>query len=274
MHEWPLLIFTLLVQASVGLTLFTALSAFGPRSAAPSQRAALVVACVFGGIGLIASVAHLGYPLNAFNSLRHVASSWLSREIVFAALYLGVLGLTTLIALVTKRVVRLLVLLAGLIGLIDVFCMSNIYISASVVTWMHINTYFMFYGSVLILGAVLAMCLLVSAQRCDASRRLAGGAVAAVAIAVVARLIEQPAWMSFLAKARLSDSVTFPLQALAAFDALSGVRLTAWILMAAGAGLFAVSLRQGRIHRGFATTGSLLLVMAEILARYTFFSLS
>ncbi|HAP80214.1 MAG TPA: dimethyl sulfoxide reductase, partial [Enterobacteriaceae bacterium] len=27
MHEWPLLIFTLLVQASVGLTLFTAVSA-------------------------------------------------------------------------------------------------------------------------------------------------------------------------------------------------------------------------------------------------------
>src|SRR5690606_3574911 len=157
------------------------------------------IACLCGGAGLIASVAHLGYPLNAFNSLRHIASSWLSREIVFAALYLGVLGLTTLIALVTKRVVTLLAGLAGLIGLVDVFCMSNIYINASVITWMHINTLFMFYGSVLILGAVLAMLLLVPAQRQYEARRLVGLAVAAVVLAVVARLVEQPSWMSFLA---------------------------------------------------------------------------
>lgn len=272
MHEWPLLIFTLLVQASVGLTLFTAVSASRAPASMQSQRVALVIACLCGGAGLIASVAHLGYPLNAFNSLRHIASSWLSREIVFAALYLGALGLTTLIALVTKRVVTLLAGLAGLIGLVDVFCMSNIYINASVITWMHVNTLFMFYGSVLILGAVLAMLLLVPAQRQYEARRLVGLAVAAVVLAVVARLVEQPSWMSFLAQARSSDSVTFPLQPLAAFDALAGVRLATWIIMAAGAALFAVALRQTR--SGMVKLGCVLLVVAEIMARYTFFSLS
>lgn len=182
------------------------------------------------------------------------------------------LGLTTLIALVTKRVVTLLAGLAGLIGLVDVFCMSNIYINASVITWMHINTLFMFYGSVLILGAVLAMLLLVPAQRQYEARRLVGLAVAAVVLAVVARLVEQPSWMSFLAQARSSDSVTFPLQPLAAFDALAGVRLATWIIMAAGAALFAVALRQTR--SGMVKLGCVLLVVAEIMARYTFFSLS
>ncbi|WP_312816814.1 dimethyl sulfoxide reductase anchor subunit family protein [Atlantibacter subterraneus] len=274
MHEWPLLIFTLLVQASVGLTLFTAVNAFNCQANSQPLRVALVASCVMGGVGLIASVAHLGYPLNAFNSLRHIASSWLSREIVFAALYLGVLGITTLLALFAKRVVPLLVLLAGLIGLVDVYCMSNIYISASVVTWMHINTFFMFYGSVLILGAVLAMLMLVPHGRNGEMRDLAKLAVAAVVVAVAARLVEQPAYMSFLAQAHTSDVVTFPLQALAAFDALAGVRIAAWCLMVVGAALFALSLRQPRIARGIAMTGSVLLVVAEIMARYAFFSLS
>ncbi|MEX5411345.1 dimethyl sulfoxide reductase anchor subunit family protein [Atlantibacter hermannii] len=274
MHEWPLLIFTLLVQASVGLTLFTAVNAFNREANSQAQRVALVVSCVMGGVGLIASVTHLGYPLNAFNSLRHIASSWLSREIVFAALYLGVLGVTTLLALFARRVVPLLALLAGLIGLVDVYCMSHIYISASVVTWMHINTFFMFYGSVLILGGVLAMLMLVPQGRNGEMRDLAKLAVAAVVVAVAARLVEQPAYMSFLAQLRVSDVVTFPLQALAAFDALSSVRIAAWCLMAVGAALFALSLRQPRIARGIAITGSVLLVMAEIMARYVFFSLS
>ncbi len=274
MHEWPLLIFTLLVQASVGLTLFSAINAFNRQANSQALRVALVISCVLGGVGLIASVAHLGYPLNAFNSLRHIASSWLSREIIFAALYLGVLGVTTLLALFAKRIVPLLMLLAGLIGLVDVYCMSNIYISASVVTWMHFNTLFMFYGSVLILGAVLAMLMLVPRGRNGEMRDLAKLAVAAVVVAVAARLVEQPAYMSFLAQARVSDVVTFPLQALAAFDGLASVRMAAWCLMVAGAALFALSLRQRRIARGVAISGSVLLVVAEIMARYTFFSLS
>lgn len=274
MHEWPLLIFTLLVQASVGLTLFSAINAFNRQANSQALRVALITSCVLGGVGLIASVAHLGYPLNAFNSLRHIASSWLSREIIFAALYLGVLGVTTLLALFAKRIVPLLMLLAGLIGLVDVYCMSNIYISASVVTWMHFNTLFMFYGSVLILGAVLAMLMLVPRGRNGEMRDLAKLAVAAVVVAVAARLVEQPAYMSFLAQARVSDVVTFPLQALAAFDGLASVRMAAWCLMVPGAALFALSLRQRRIARGVALSGSVLLVVAEIMARYTFFSLS
>lgn len=274
MHEWPLLIFTLLVQASVGLTLFSAVNAFNRQANSQALRVALIISCVLGGVGLIASVAHLGYPLNAFNSLRHIASSWLSREIIFAALYLGVLGVTTLLALFAKRIVPLLVLLAGLIGLVDVYCMSNIYISASVVTWMHFNTLFMFYGSVLILGAVLAMLMLVPRGRNGEMRDLAKLAVAAVVVAVAARLVEQPAYMSFLAQSRVSDVVTFPLHALAAFDGLAGVRMAAWCLMVVGAALFALSLRQRRIARGVAISGSVLLVVAEIMARYTFFSLS
>lgn len=157
MHELPLLIFTLLVQGSVGITLFLTLSAGAAKPLPQATRQLLPVlltACVMGGLGLIASTLHLGYPLNAFNALRHVASSWLSREIVFASFYLAVLGLCTLILLVKKRLVSVLLPVAALLGLIDVWCMSAIYANSSIITWMHFNTWLMFYGAVGILGAV------------------------------------------------------------------------------------------------------------------------
>ncbi|MDU1297489.1 MAG: DmsC/YnfH family molybdoenzyme membrane anchor subunit, partial [Enterobacter hormaechei] len=87
MHELPLLIFTLFLQGSVGVTLWLA---FGS-----TQRSALLPAAgafVLASLGLLASALHMGYPLNALNALRHVSSSWLSREIIFASLYLAALG--------------------------------------------------------------------------------------------------------------------------------------------------------------------------------------
>lgn len=98
MHELPLLIFTLFLQGSVGVTLWLA---FGS-----TQRSALLPAAgafVLASLGLLASALHMGYPLNAFNALRHVSSSWLSREIIFASLYLAALGLATLLMFVKKR---------------------------------------------------------------------------------------------------------------------------------------------------------------------------
>lgn len=83
MHELPLLIFTLCLQGSVGVTLWLALGCqyavegrVPARVALPAMAGAFVLACV----GLLTSALHMGYPLNALNALRHVASSWLSRE--------------------------------------------------------------------------------------------------------------------------------------------------------------------------------------------------
>ena len=151
MHELPLLIFTLFLQGSVGVTLWLV---FGGAHA--SQRSALLPAAgafVLASLGLLASALHMGYPLNALNALRHVSSSWLSREIIFASLYLAALGLATLLMFAKKPGRKLLLAAAGLVGLVDVFCMAQIYMHASVVTWQHINTLVPFIGSVGIIGS-------------------------------------------------------------------------------------------------------------------------
>lgn len=127
MHELPLLIFTLFLQGSVGVTLWLA---FGS-----TQRSVLLPAAgafVLASLGLLASALHMGYPLNAFNALRHVSSSWLSREIIFASLYLAALGLATLLMFVKKPGWKPLLVVAGLVGLVDVFCMAQIYMHACI----------------------------------------------------------------------------------------------------------------------------------------------
>ncbi len=287
MHEWPLLIFTLLTQASVGLTLCAALVAFWLRKETAEQRffvlcPALLCACVLGGIGLIASFAHLGYPLNAMNALRNIARSWLTREIVFASLFLAVLGLATLQALLIKRIQPLALMVVGMSGVVLVFCMGKIYLSTSVVTWRHANNFVLFYGSVCILGALAALFLIIPRLRnpaqSQASHRLVHVAVGAVIFAVIARLLMQPRYLDFLAAQRVSDVITFPLQPLAAFDALAGMRLVSWSIMIAGAGLLMMLLRQpvgrhGTLTNGWLLSGASLLVLAEIMARFVFYSI-
>lgn len=261
MHELPLLIFTLLVQGSVGLTLFIALATGEKRSLLP----AMLVSCVMGGLGLIASTLHLGYPLNAFNALRHVESSWLSREIVFASLYLAILGLATLLVMLKKQPSRLLLALATLAGLVDIYCMGAIYVHSSVVTWQHINTWVMFFGAAGILGAAIGNGLLPGI-----TRLLRMAAVLVVAITAI-RLLVQPDYVNFLASASLNEVVTLPHQPLVAFHQLTGLRSVAWGLSVLGSLLFAIG--AWRSCRTAMLLGGLGLVVAEALLRFMFFSI-
>lgn len=277
MHELPLLIFTLLVQGSVGMTIFLTLSArAGSRvpEVKPQLLPGMLIACVAVGLGLVVSTLHLGYPLNAFNALRHVASSWLSREIVFASLYLAALGLCTLVMLVRKQLIPLLLPVATVLGLIDVWCMSAIYAHTSVITWSHFNTWLMFYGAVGVLGAVaLAWLPMLKARSVARERQSVMRFAAAMVVAIVAiRLLAQPDYMAYLASASLSGIVTLPHQPLEIFTQLSGLRLFSWTLSVLGALLFAVSAwRQGKLGL---MVGSLLLVLSEVLFRFMFFCIN
>ncbi|RJT37420.1 dimethyl sulfoxide reductase anchor subunit family protein [Rahnella woolbedingensis] len=280
MQEWPLIIFTLLIQLSVGSTLFTTFTLMYAADSLNMQEKwrvatpAMLLAFVAGALGLMVSTAHLGYPLNAFYALSHISSSWLSREIVFASLYLGILGLTTLIALVSKRIVTSLLLLASFLGLVDLFCMSAIYVHASVVTWMHINTYVMFYGTALSLGAIAGLWRI---SRCPwlpwrLARNLAvisGGILIAVTLV---RLLEQPVYIEYLNGVN-PYVMTFPHQPMVAFVQSDTLRLIAWVILTLGAGITACSLQTHRIGRRLLLTGGALVLLAEILLRFSFFSI-
>ena len=93
MREGSLVAFTLLTQAAAGTCAF--LLAFEWRAeragaGASVESAALPIlsfALVAALLGLAASFLHLGNPRNAVRALGNLGSSWLSREILLAALF-------------------------------------------------------------------------------------------------------------------------------------------------------------------------------------------
>ncbi|WP_080844125.1 dimethyl sulfoxide reductase anchor subunit family protein [Cytobacillus gottheilii] len=160
MHEWALLIFTVCLQAAIGGTIvlllfYKKLSNLGSEQSLQVMKLPLIVISVLSFIGLGASFAHLGAPENAFNTIRHLGSSWMSREILVTGMFIGLICLTTGLAFVQKKVHGWLLITAAVAGLIDVFCMGAIYYNTLVSGWNSINTYTSFYGTVFVLGPVL-----------------------------------------------------------------------------------------------------------------------
>ncbi|AOV06928.1 dimethyl sulfoxide reductase anchor subunit family protein [Sporosarcina ureilytica] len=164
MDEWALFIFTLAVQASIGgmvvLYLFNLISSkLTEDEAYHLFRMPLIVISVLSLLGLVASFTHLGAPINAFNTIRNIGSSWMSREIVLTGAFIGLTCLTAGLTIVQKKVTPWLMLVTAIVGLVDVYAMGALYATTLVSGWNSINTYTSFFGTTLILGAVLAVSL-------------------------------------------------------------------------------------------------------------------
>lgn len=160
MNEWPLLIFTVCLQAAIGGMLILALfykklSRLGEEKMFQLTKASLIGIVALSIIGLAASFAHLGTPSNAFNTISNLGSSWQSREILVTGLFIAAAVVTLGLAFVQKKVNFGLVILSAIIGLVDIYCMGAIYANTLVSGWDSIQTYTSFYGTALVLGPVL-----------------------------------------------------------------------------------------------------------------------
>lgn len=161
MNEWSLLIFTYMMNAAAGLCVMSGVFAVHLSRCLPADSfkrfmmLTIFIICTIAGAGSVASITHLGVPLNAPNAVNNVFSAWLSREVVVTAAFVGALGVSFLWLWKTGKFSFLLYGGAMAVGLADIFCMASIYRYTSILTWNDINTYLMFYGTTLTLGAVL-----------------------------------------------------------------------------------------------------------------------
>ncbi|MBG3090114.1 dimethyl sulfoxide reductase anchor subunit [Proteus cibarius] len=287
MSEWPLVTFTLFVQSSVGVTIFTALyfcwleKEIGNQRATVAMRPVLLTATILGCLGLLASTLHMGYPWNAFHALRHISSSWLSREIIFAAVYLGALCLYTLIILIKGHMNRTILAIIGLLGIIDIFCMASLYYNTSMLTWMHANTYFMFIGALFAAGAVIA--LSITAFRVKAfvndelAKKVVISALVVVFLAVTIRMAVQPFYLEWMtAVISTNDAIMFPHTPIIAYNETFGLRISAWLMSVLGILMMGYSVWKYR--NAVFTSGlrmilasSAIILIAEILNRFAFF---
>lgn len=165
MNEWPLLIFTIFVQAAVGgifmLWIFQIRNKhINEKGIFELFKIPLIIIAVLSLIGLGGSFAHLGAPTNALNTIRNLGSSWMSREIIVTGAFIGLAVLAAIWTLYRKKVSGGLLLAASIVGFIDVYCMAAIYAHSLIDPWNSVNTYLSFYGATFILGSVLGIALL------------------------------------------------------------------------------------------------------------------
>ncbi|AGA68522.1 DMSO reductase anchor subunit [Desulfitobacterium dichloroeliminans LMG P-21439] len=160
MGDMALLVFSFCMQAAIGMMFFMTLSHQLYKGKA--FKGAAATAAGLSIVGVLASLAHLGQPLHALNSLLNLGSSWLSREVLFSGLFMGI---AVLYALVQWYKSDALALSAGLrwigsgVGLIAVFSMGKLYTTSSVPVWQGINTFVDFYATTIAVGALLFLVL-------------------------------------------------------------------------------------------------------------------
>lgn len=102
------------------------------RGLSPLQTMiAVILSLVFVSIGMLSSTAHLANPKNAWRAFTRWRTSWLAREGVFAVLYYPFAALYLIWVFFTggthDAVGLILVNLAGVIGMVTVFCQGMIY---------------------------------------------------------------------------------------------------------------------------------------------------
>ena len=157
LHEWPLVLFTLLSQAALGIILTgePVVCRLAGDGAQNRMRKQSIAALVFFGLAGLASMAHIGSPLNALNTVRNVGSSWLSREV----LMVGVTG-TAMLWLAWQRLKnapQAAECMAAFItigaGAVLVAVTSQVYHTPMVQTWNSPLSILSFFASSLILGA-------------------------------------------------------------------------------------------------------------------------
>lgn len=156
-EEWPLMMFTLLSQFAVGtfitmifISNFMRKKGENNSISGPINTGLLVVLLVM-GLSLLSSLFHLGTPLGAYRAINNFATSWLSREIVFAGLFF-VLTIVTYYFYKKESDHPILGMLTAIVGLLVIYSMASLYSSSIRPAWDNINTYIAFFSTTFLFG--------------------------------------------------------------------------------------------------------------------------
>ncbi len=113
------------------------------------------------GLGLLASLLHLGTPRNAWRTLSNLGNSWLSREILFTGLFGAGWALTAFWQFTQAEFLRVISgwLTAGL-GAALVYCMVRVYRFKTIPAWYGWRVMLGFFVSTLLLGRLFTASVL------------------------------------------------------------------------------------------------------------------
>ena len=265
-EHFALTLFSICIQAAVGIMLFVAIGRLMNKEGV--FKNAVLTAAGLGIIGMLASLLHLGRPLSAMNALFQFGTSWLSREIWFTAIFVGLTVVAAVLLYVKPQASGAVTGLsagAALVGLIDAFAMAKIYSSASVPVWQGAATTIEFYAAALSMGAMLF--LVLSGKEAGKLKKIVALTVAAVVAVQVAVVV--PYFIS------LGAGTGTALQAsLMILGSLKTAVAIKWLFILAGAGLVLWQAKdeQSKSVSGVVAGGAALILVGQVVGRYVFYA--
>ncbi|RAU35598.1 DmsC/YnfH family molybdoenzyme membrane anchor subunit [Enterobacter sp. ECC-175] len=180
-YELPLVIFTVLSQMSVGMTLLLTWRTL--RGELEGNRIHWLITGLILGVASIAAILHLAHPEHAYNALINLKHAWLSREILGATLYGGTIGL----AFLTKGN-KGAALLASLFGILLVVVQGMTYAAPAMQAIANGITMMLFFATVWVMGCAAAPLLRLNASGCA----LRNGVLVLMALMIAAPVM----WLS------------------------------------------------------------------------------
>lgn len=295
-REWALVTFTILSQMSVGSFLvlgvvhfFSIRKAGLDEADRLSDRALLAIGPVM-ILAMLASLLHLGNPINAPRAIMNFGTSWLSREIMFGVLFAAAGGLFAVMQwrkISTFSVRNVIAWVAVLFGLAHVFSMAQIYRLDTQPVWDTVATPITFFTTTLMLGllamgaAFVANYAYVKKHTPDCAElqcELLRGTLRWISIAAIVSLgiefVVLPVYISYLATSKTAVGAAIMLS-----GDYSLVLILRLVLAFFGAGILGAFLYQAATTPGKEHTlsnlayGAFLLVFtAEVLGRILFYA--
>ncbi len=287
-REWALLVFTILGQIAAGLMIvlmvvrtYVAQKTNVELADQLTERPLYLVVPVM-AVAFIASLLHLGSPLNILRAIPNLGSSWLSREVVIAVIFVVFAGLYAFMQWrkVGNEALRTVIgWVAAVLAVVFVYSMSMVYMIATQPAWNTFATPLTFLSGSLMLGGLgMAAALLFG----DAGKKekdlvykvLQGLAVTAIVLLGIQFLV-LPIYLVYL-----STQGTAALQSLnlmiGSFGAVLFLRL---LLIFAGAGVLAAYLYRNASLAGkeqtlakLAYAAFALALVGEVLGRFIFYA--
>ena len=297
MNEWPVFFFSLLLQAATGLSVICFLHVLVLNSGMNDEmmwqwlRYPLLIIALLAIGGLAASFAHLGYPRNAPHAIRHITTSWMSREIFLTS---GFIGLSVVMAVLSfwlslfPPAIRDLIIsvsfgkpalflsaLLALSGLAALFCMGELYRATTVITWMSGYTHIAFSGATAIMGGMLSYTLL---QLQDFPAMLSATDmryITAIPLIFIytglgMEIAGMPCYTRYLEHSSSGHVVTYPHNPVIAYRSVSKLHNVRWGLAITGISILTFTLWASP-HAVFIAAALFLLIGSESLGRYIFF---
>ncbi len=296
-RDWAMIAFTILTQMAVGAFIVLgivhtyAIRKRGMEEADRLSDRALISIVLVVGVAMVASLFHLGNPLNAPRTIVHVADSWLSREIlsvVLFALLALIFAAMQFFKVSTFAVRNIIAWIAAITGVFLVYAMSNIYQLPTEPAWDTFFTPISFFTTALLLGSLAIGAAFVvnysyvnrkdpscAEVQCELMRgSLRGIAVASILLLGVA-LVVLPLYVALLSTR--GPAALSSVQLLV--ESYGGVLLLRLLLLFVGAGVFGILLYQNassvgreRIAGYLAYTAFSIVFVAEVMGRFLFYA--